>query len=215
MMLGPKKTITPTPQAPQQPAAKETSAPAKSKSEIPESVCLGRPGDPVRAVYLHGLIPVGKDPKDFRDLERENRELLIQFAKVNRIRIAVPVTSFTSEGGNRRWQDSDSLAKIEAAAEKACGAKLAPQRCLMGFSRGGNWLNQQTTNCGQLKNYISTVSIGTNPKRWIPQRCDGKSKNVPNNHSMPSVNELSNLCGFNDDGARVPVSDLKVPKSER
>lgn len=165
-------------------------------SSMPQTACFGDPRDPVRAVYLHGLFPIGKDPLQYRDLENANREKLKRFAHENRIRIALPIAPYVTAAGYRRWQDSHTVGKITALAESACGEALAPKRCLMGFSRGGIWLDDKADSCDNIASYNSTVAFGTNPNTAVPRKCNGKAKNIPNNHSFLPLDVLRELCEF-------------------
>lgn len=170
---------------------------AFADSSLPRTACYGDPRDPVRMVYLHGLFPDGRDPNRFRDLENANREKVREFALRNRIRVALPVTSTVTAAGYRRWPDSDSVAKITRLGESACGEPLSGRRCLIGFSRGGIWLDKKADNCASIGDWDSTVAFGTNPSTAVPRKCGGRAKNIPNNHTFLPLDKLRELCELN------------------
>jgi hypothetical protein len=131
------------------------------------SACLGPPGAPVQAIYMHGWFqPSGSG--GYVQLEINNRKLLekIAYSHVPPIRIAVPLAEdveTTSTGLRvRTWGSNYNLKSIEADAMQACGVTSLPKnRTLICFSDGAYKCQQMArSNCAGYSDYNKVLAIG-------------------------------------------------------
>lgn len=140
--------------------------------DVQQSECVGPAGAPVKAIYLHGWFPP-KGSGNYVKLEQSNRRQLEQLAQRLGIRIAIPLApNINSDNGNREWPGgmgnsaNNSLRAMEGESKRVCGAPLAPQRTLIGFSNGGFAARNIALSCDDhlKKNYASVVMMGA--KAW-------------------------------------------------
>ncbi len=187
----------------------------------PKAECLGNAGDPVKAIYLHGLfkaegrfetMPDGR----FKELEYANREKLKKFAEENHIRIALPLSAGVSIHGSQRWDKTgDAMASIKKSAQEACkvsqGELDKSLKCVMGFSRGANQLRDMASrSCDQFENrrviafgtdYLKDIETGVANPMERPDvpivNCDGNFRTVKTDHDkFIDPCNLGQLCGL-------------------
>lgn len=110
---------------------------------------------PVQAIYLAGIYSQGTTSDV---VENSNRDYLENYARANRIRIAVPVARVLNRV--HQWNGM-SLATIEASASAACGgAPLAQERAIIGYSNGGRYVGELSSRCGENGAYTKFLVIG-------------------------------------------------------
>ena len=167
---------------------------ARAQTAIPGATCIGASGDPVQAIYLHGLFAASgaKDVSGFRALEFANRAALKTLAARFHVRIAVPLAPQISKSGLREWNNA-SLYEIEGLAEHACGHSLAGHRSLIGFSNGGFKARDiGRLSCAQTADYKRILAIGT--QEAAASTCGGRFVNVAP-HVFPPAG-LDGLSGL-------------------
>lgn len=168
--------------------------------DVQRPECVGPAGAPVKAIYLHGWFPRGGNGS-YVNLERKNRQQLEQLAQQLGIRIAIPLApNINPENQNREWPGgmgnaaNNSLRAIETQATRACGAPLAPQRTLIGFSNGGFAARNIALSCDShlRKNYSNIVMMGA--KAWANPP-DGNFAGCPKLTAMTGLaDESTNTC---------------------
>ncbi len=170
-------------------------APAFARN-VQRAECVGPAGAPVKAIYLHGWF----QPRGTSKQEAGNRNQIEQLAKELGIRIAIPLApDINPENGNREWPYGtgapaiNSLRAIEAQASRVCGAPLAPQRSLIGFSNGGYAARNIAMSCDEhLKNNYSNV-IMMGAKAW-PNPPDRNFAGCPKLTAMAGTGDDLKSC---------------------
>lgn len=164
-----------------QPAANSaencSKTPAGSRN-IQKSDCLGPPGAPVKAIYMHGLFEK-RGSTGYTNLESKNRDKLEQLACKLNIRIAVPLSG-NPTGQMHAWNTESNIKDVEKKARDACGGSLDVPRTLIGFSNGGYLARNIAASCDDhLKSsYSLIVMIGANGRQPRRQSYEGCPKFV-------------------------------------
>lgn len=158
---------------------------------IPNSTCLPEnvpesSSWPVKVIYLHGwFAPSGpSDVAGNRAVEFANRGYLDEFARLYRIRIAVPLgLQVEPSNGMLEWGRAD-LPQIEQSSLEACHvSELPPGISLIGFSNGGFKARDiGLLPCEGLASIFKILAVGTETR--FPDRCDGKFMSIPE-HKFP------------------------------
>lgn len=159
---------------------------------------------PVKAIYLHGWFEPSGNSSGYQSSEKKNMQQMKELAQRLKIRIALPRaprTTTTKKGLRVRSWDGTSLAEIESASKNVCGAPLANDRTLIGFSNGGyrtRWIAAEI--CKRNSPYSKIFSFGA-PKSMGRVKCplltevaahklpsnDYFAQNIPHDRTGPSL----------------------------
>lgn len=164
---------------------------AFAAESVQRSVCVPDTPEsknwPVKAIYMHGLLPFSGDSGTYPGLEAEARQKLAEWATKHKFRVAVPLSekSGSYQGGTYRVWDGASLSSVEAQAKKACGGRLDSPRALIGFSRGAYQSIRLTPEACSSGNYSNAISIGA-PGAHVAGGTNACAK-VQEEHNFPKA----------------------------
>lgn len=114
-----------------------------------EAQCIGKPGDPLKVIYLHGFRPNRHEASNIEALRREAAE--------KGIRIALPA----SKEGWQYWNTKKALLDIERDSQKVCGQPLDDEMALYGFSNGSYMSrNLAKLPCSETTRYRAILAMG-------------------------------------------------------